>query len=251
MKITEISKNYFLDQVYTNTDNFLSRIESPEIFIVKNFYAKKDILNYRNEAHMKGLETPDSWHPCLDQCPDYHRIHNNYPKAHVKAIMHAYYNHGYYESNNALFNFFSEIFDIKNYLADEPKGSFLKNIPSELLIARVNLHNYPKGGGYQESHIDPVSRFAKIQTIVIASEYGKDFTSGGVYAEADKKYYVDPFTEIGDLVVLSPGITHGVEAIDPEVESINWKENSGRWMIMPIIIHSDYDSKDNVKPKSV
>ena len=86
MKIVEISKDKFLEEVYSDADQFLETIESPTIYIVKNFYAKEDILKFRNEAFDNGLKSEDSWHTCLDDCPDYHRIHNNYPKAHVKAI---------------------------------------------------------------------------------------------------------------------------------------------------------------------
>lgn len=254
MKLTSISKKDFLDLLYNDTDSFMSRIESPELFVVKNFFPKDEILTLRKKAFETGQKSEPSWHPCRDGCPDYHRIHDNYPKAYVKAIMHAYYYHGYYDTNDDLFDYFSEIFDMKNYLAGTPKGSYIKNIPSEFFISRVNMHNYPSGGGYQAQHVDPVSKFAKIQTIVQASEYEKDFFSGGVYGrmtEDGEKYYVDPHTEVGDLMVLSPNIIHGVEVIDPEKEEIDWNENSGRWMIMPIIIHSDHDSEHQVKPKEV
>tara|TARA_B110001452_G_scaffold101360_1_gene84097 strand:- start:3211 stop:3975 length:765 start_codon:yes stop_codon:yes gene_type:complete len=251
MKVNKIEKTEFLDLVYNNTDGFLKTLEAPEAFVVKQFYPKEDILKIRNDVYESGKKTEPSWHACFDECPDFHRIHNNYPQAYVKAIMHAYYHHGYYSSNDKLFDCFSEIFDLKNYLAGEPQGSYIKNIPSRFFIARVNVHNYPKGGGYQAQHIDPISKFAKIQTIVQASEFGNDFKSGGVYAklsEQGEKFYIDPHTEVGDLIVLSPSVLHGVGEIDAEIEEINWNENSGRWMIMPIIIHSDYESPDNVKP---
>ncbi|PIQ48571.1 MAG: hypothetical protein COW03_09300 [Cytophagales bacterium CG12_big_fil_rev_8_21_14_0_65_40_12] len=253
MKINILSKKEFLNSVYNNTEDFIERIEKPEAFIVKRFYNEDVITQIRNRTFENGQKSEPSWHPCFDGCPDFHRIHNNYPNAHVKAIMHAYYHHGYYESNDDLFEYFSEIFDIKNFLAGTPKGSYIKNIPSEFFIARVNIHNYPRGGGYQMPHVDPVSKFAKIQTIVQASKWQSDFSSGGVYACLEKdgtRFYIDPHTEVGDLIVLSPNIIHGVEEIDKE-ETIDWEINSGRWMIMPIIIHSDYESNMNVKPKEV
>lgn len=253
MKLNIISKDDFLDQIYHNTEEFLRRVEAFEAFVVKEFYPKEDILNFRNQAFQDGLNSEPSWHPCYDGCPDFHRIHDNYPKAHVKSIMHAFYRHGYYEHNNHIFDYFSEIFDVKNFLAGSEKGSYIKNIPSELYIARVNIHHYPKGGGYQMPHIDPVSKFAKIQTIIQASSYGEDYNYGGLYVceeKGGKKHFIDPHTSVGDLMVLSPNAIHGVEPVDEEC-SIDWQKNTGRWMVMPIIIHSDYESKTNVKPEEV
>ena len=253
MKVNIITKNDFLDLAYKNTESFYEKINLPEVFVVKGFYDKDKVLELRQKAFEWGFNSAPSWHPCVDGCPDYHRIHDNYPKAYVKAIMHAYYRHGYYDHNDDIFNFFSEIFDLKNFLAGFKSGTFIKNIPSQFQIARVNMHNYPRGGGYQAEHIDPVSKFATIQTIVQASEYGKDFKIGGVYARKEKdgeKFYLDSYTEVGDLMVLSPGIYHGVDPIDLDLP-LNWNSNDGRWMIMPIIINSDYDFPENIKPKKV
>lgn len=253
MKVNTITKLDFLELVYRNTEEFYLKINTPEVFVIKRFYDKDKILELRKKAFDWGGNTSPSWHPCLDGCPDYHRIHDNYPNAYVKAIMHAYYRQGYYDDNNELFDYFSEIFDLKNFLAGYKSGTFIKNIPSQFQIARVNIHNYPKGGGYQSEHIDPVSKFASIQTIVQASEYGKDFKTGGLYARKEKngeKFYLDSYTDVGDLMVLSPGINHGVDIIDSEAE-LNWNNNDGRWMIMPIIINSDYESPENIKPKAI
>ena len=253
MKVNIISKPEFLDLVYNHTDDLFEKINNPEVFIVKEFYKSSDIKNLRDQAFQWGIETEPSWHPCVDGCPDYHRIHDNYAQAHVKSKMHAYYYHGYYEKNNAIFDFFGEIFDLKNYLAGYEKGTFIKNIPSQNQIARVNFHNYPRGGGHQAEHIDPVSKFTTLQTLVQASQIGVDYTKGGLYAREapnSDKVYVDEHTAMGDLMILSPGIPHGVEQVDPEAE-INYSENSGRWIILPIIINSDYARPDNVKPKEV
>jgi len=253
MKLNVISKKEFEGLVYNETDELLSQIDKPEVFIVKKFYKDKDILEIRNATFQWGLNTEPSWHPCFDGIPDYHRIHDDNPQAYVKSKMHAFYYHGFYKENSKLFAFFSEIFKIKNFLAGYPENTFINNIPSQGQIARVNLHNYPIGGGHQREHIDPVSKFAKLQTIVQASVIGEDYFTGGLYARVHKnaeKFYIDPYTEIGDLMVLSPGIPHAVEDIDPNVEW-NWKINKGRWMVLPIIINSDYKSDTNIKPRQI
>jgi hypothetical protein len=242
MQLNVLSRNDFLKFFFEKTDSFMEKINGFEAFVVQKMYDRDEIKALRNSVFQKGLESEAGWHPLYDDCPDYHRLHDNYPQAYVKAKMHAFYHHGYYEANRALFDFFSDIFHMKNYLNHEEKDTYIKTIPSSGIVSRVNLQNYPKGGGYIAEHIDPVCKFAKIQTLIQASKYGEDFSSGGLYAKLNKdseKIFLDQYTDIGDLILISPGIIHGVDVIDPE-EEYNWKKNSGKWTILPIILNSDY-----------
>lgn len=253
MRVNEITRQEFIDLVYSRTSEFMSRINAPQAFVVKAFYDPRDILNFRETAFRGGLASEASWHPLHDGCPDYHRLHDNYPKAHVKQKMHAFYYHGWYPHNKAKFDFFAEIFAIKNFLGGYPEKEFMSNIPSDGFIARVNIHHYPKGGGYQAEHIDPVGKHAHIQTLVATSEFGKDYRQGGVYARAAagaEKSYLDPYLKPGDVLVMSPGIQHGVEFVDPDL-AYDWRSNDGRWMIVPLIVGSDYPNPQVTKPVEV
>jgi hypothetical protein len=254
MKINEIDKSAFLGMVYQNKDQFLSRINNSEIFIVKNFFDKEFCLQLRDETFNWGLFEGSSWHPFKDGCPDYHRLHDNYPNAYVKQKFHGFYRHNYYIKNNQIFNDFGEIFKLKNFLAGFEDYEFMNNIPSNGILPRFNVHHYPKGGGYQAEHIDPNGPFAQIQTLVIASQFGKDFHQGGVFArkgeDDDVKFYLDQFTEVGDLLVLSPAIPHGVEEIDPGLV-YSPDTNNGRWVFLPLFLFSDYPNEFNVKPKEI
>jgi hypothetical protein len=253
MRINEISKLEFLDLVRSRKDEFLHRISAPEAFIVKHFYPPEEILAFRSQTFEGGLTSKSSWHPLVDECPDYHRLHDNYPKAYVKQRLHAFYSHGWYSANKPKFDYFKEIFALKNFLAGFPSDEFLNNVPSDGYVARINVHHYPRGGGYQAEHIDPVGKHAQIQTLIAASQIGKDYDVGGVYGRAgsqDKPTYLDSYLSPGDLLVMSPGIRHGVASIDPEVP-YEWRTNDGRWMILPIIVSSDYPSSDGKKPIQV
>lgn len=253
MRVTEIARQDLVDLIYARPDEFMQRINSPEAFVVKAFYDAQQIRDFRNLAFQTGLSSEPSWHPLQDDCQDYHRLHDNYPKAHVKQKMHAFYYHSWYLHNKSRFDFFSDIFLIKNFLAGYPEREFLDNIPSDGYIARVNVHHYPKGGGYQAEHIDPVGKHAQIQTLIAASEFGKDYAKGGVFARpapgADKAY-LDPYLGLGDMLVMSPGIRHGVDPIDPE-QPYEWRTNDGRWMVLPLIVSSDYPNAPGTKPVQV
>jgi hypothetical protein len=168
--------------------------------------------------------------------------------------MHGFYFHPWYPANRPIFGFFREIFEIKNFLAGLPSDAFLDNIPSHGQVARVNVHHYPSGGGYQAEHIDPTGAHARIQTLVVASEMGRDFNEGGLYARerADAEpQYLDYGTGPGDLIVLSPGIQHGVAPVDPNRPDYAWRSNSGRWIIIPIIVATDYPEFHPPKPVQV
>jgi hypothetical protein len=253
MIINRITRNEFLEMFRDDRAGFMARIHKPEGFVVKQFYDGKFVLDLRARLYSQGLESEPSWHPLKDECPDYHRVHDNYKGAYVKSKMHAFYLHGWYEHNRQIFSAFREIFSIKNALGGYPENAFITNKPSEGIVARVLVHHYPSGGGYQEEHIDPVADFAKLQTIVAASQYGTDFRVGGLYAKERSdgdRYYVDPFAEPGDLILLSPGIHHGVAPVDP-IEPYDWRRAAGRWIIMPIVLHSDYAGTSVTRPRGV
>ena len=253
MQVNELGKRDFLDLVRSQTEEFMRRINEPQAFVVKRFYPAEDILRFRNDTFENGLATDPSWHPLVDGCPDYHRLHDNYPKAYVKQKLHAFYYHGWYSDNRPKFDYFNEIFALKNFLAGRPGDAFLNNVPSDGYVARINVHHYPRGGGYQAEHIDPMGAHAQIQTLVAASQLDKDYHQGGVFGRTDadaKPSYLDSYVSPGDLLVMSPGIRHGVQDIDPDAP-YEWRENHGRWMILPIIVSSDYPNPENKKPIQV
>jgi hypothetical protein len=250
--VNTIARDEFLDFAFGETDEFMRSIDANEAYVVKSFYPRDEILEFRRFAQEFAASQEPSWHPCLDGVPDYHRINDEYEKSWVKARMHSFYFHCFNEHAH-LFDRFKEIFELKNHLAGEPRDAYYDTIPSDGVISRVVSHQYPRGGGYLAEHIDPKNPFALIQTIVQASDVGTDFDEGGLYFRVDEDseaVLVDPHSEVGDLLVLSPGVRHGVAAIDPD-EDIDWGLERGRWMILPVVIRSDYDMDPETKPKAV
>lgn len=231
----------------------MARIHRPEIFIIKQFFPRAELLRMREEVFACGLKTDPSWHPLYDGCPDYHRIHNDYEKAYVKGKIHAFYRHGWYPKNASLFTYFREIFQMKCHLAGDTGTGRVTQVPSEGLIARITYHHYPCGGGYQAEHIDPHGTHARIQTLITASQFGADYGAGGLHARkiaGGEACFIDSYTALGDLVVMSPAIPHGVAPIDPH-KTLDWTSSCGRWTIIPLFVRSDYPHADNEKPKEV
>jgi len=239
--------------VFEAADELLARVDAGDAFVVSQFYDGADILELRNRVFARGQTTPPSWHPLVDGCPDYHRLHDNYPQAHVRSKMHGFYHHGFHPANDGLFAAFGEIFAIKNHLAGAPHDRHLRAVPSSGTVARVNLQHYPRGGGYIAEHRDPAAEYARVQTLIQASRPGVDFTTGGLFAcagDGAAPFAIDPLTEPGDLIVMSPAIRHGVAPIHPD-EPYAWTENSGKWTVIPIILASDMAAGPVERPRPV
>lgn len=223
-----------------------------EIFIVKEFIEPQTIDKIKKFCVEFSSKNESSWNACIDGCPDYHRIHNNYARAHVRSVQHAFYYHPWNANFNLITSFgrIGEVFELKARLMKKNATDFAKNIPSTGPIARIVCHQYPRGGGWQSQHIDPVTPFAKVQTIIQASSPGKDYLQGGVYVNDDKfgVLNIDALTDKGDLLLMSPGIKHGVSPIDQNAP-LDWSSENGRWIIMPIIINSDYEKDLSMKPR--
>jgi hypothetical protein len=251
--INTVERDEFLAFAHEETEEFMRSIDANEAYVVKSFYPREQVLAFRRFVEDFARASEPSWHPCLDGVPDYHRINDEYEKSWVKARMHSFYFHRFNE-NSAIFDQFKEIFALKNQLAGEGPDAYYDTVPSDGVISRVVSHQYPRGGGYLAEHIDPTSRFALIQTIIQASEVGSDFDEGGLYfreTEESDAVLVDPHSEIGDLLVLSPAVRHGVAPIDPDLPEVDWNLDRGRWMILPVVIRSDYNMDPETKPKSV
>jgi hypothetical protein len=249
MRITELTSEKW--QSLTSRPLEILKRVNEEVLIVKSYISEERIEEFKKFCLQFSKEHEATWTPCVDGCPDYHRIHNNYPNAYVPSVQHAFYFHPWNENSEKLKEF-QDIFSLKAALAEGEVNSFMTNLPSQGPIARLVCHQYPKGGGGQEEHIDPVSPFARVQTIIQASKPGADYFEGGLYVreKSGAKIDVDKCTEKGDLVVASPGIRHGVAPIDP-AEKLDWASTSGRWIIMPIIIYSDHIKDKSVRPLRV
>jgi hypothetical protein len=216
---------------------------------VEGFYPRERVLALRAYAQRLADREPPSWHPCLDGVPDYHRIVDEYPGSWVRSRMHAHIFHRF-NGNAELFSELRDVFKLKNVLAGEAEDAYLDAPPSAGVIARIAVNHYPQGGGYQAEHLDPTSRFARIQTIIQASDPGVDFKAGGLYVRVQEDadpVRIDPHTRMGDLMVLSPDIRHGVAPVDADAD-LDWSSPAGRWMIMPILVRSDYDADRADKP---
>ncbi len=248
--IRSISRTDFFDYVRSDRDGFMRSIDDLDVYIVKEYCPRGKVLAFREFLKSFAAAQEPSWHPCLDGVPDYHRINNEYPGSWVRARMHLFLFH-HFNEQRAIFEDFKDILELKNFLRGAPPDANFNTIPSDGVISRIVSQHYPAGGGYLTEHTDPYSDFALVQTIVQASDVGSDFKEGGLYLRPEagaEIIEIDPHSEMGDLMVLSPAVRHGITAIDPDRE-LDWSLDRGRFMILPIMISSDYNANPESKPR--
>lgn len=249
--IRTVSRQEWL-HISSDPKSLLLELESESIYIVKNYLTSQMCDLIRSECKYFADQTGATWYPLLKSCPDYYRIHNRYQNAHVQTVQNGWYFHTW----NDRFAWYlaipgvSELFQLKQKIGELADSSFLSNEADSGPVARIVIHRYPRGGGGQDEHRDPVSNFARCQTVIQLSAPGVDYESGGFFVRDSSGTVsnLDKLTGKGDLLVISPGLSHGVESIDPD-ENLDWNSSDGRWIMLPVILLSDHFSDTAERPR--
>ncbi len=168
---------------------------------------------------------------------NYHRININPELSSVKSINHLFRFFYWDQRTVAMATPFRRAMRLRNAisgLAPDYAGHDIQ----DGFISMPFVSHYPRGGGGMQEHRDPVSA-QQVVVIVNMSRYGVDFSHGGVYlvedSDLEKPVWIDPLVEPGDALLFHPQTTHGVAAIDPDVE-LDWDAPDGRWMFTSSLV---------------
>ena len=181
----------------------------------------------------------------LDRTPNFHRIIDKKitKKYSLYAIKHSYFLYNWNIKTKLEKNFKDGVYRHWRYvklLAGNNKFKFEKNIPSQNQIDRLQIVNYPHGGGELRDHVDP-RKNQRIVSGIIMSKKGIDFEKGGFYFrdKNNKKLNIEDQLEIGDAVIFYGSIVHGVDVVDNH-KKIDWKSYMGRWFVGVFVCDSDH-----------
>ena len=191
----------------------------------------------------------------LDGTPNFHRIIDKKitKKYSLYAIKHSYFFYNWNIKTKLEKKFKDGVYRhwryIK-YLAGNKKYAFENNIPSQLQIDRLQIVNYPIGGGELRDHVDP-RKNQRIVSGLIMSKIGEDFDKGGFYFrdKYNKKLNIENNLEIGDSVMFYGSIVHGVDTVDKH-KKLNWKSYVGRWFVGMFVNDSNH-VKDRITAKDL
>jgi len=239
-------------------------IDSKNIFFIKNIirkmYINGEAFILRN-ASKKNLKEKivklakhydkkqkSSFHKMYDGAPNFHRIIDKSitKKYSLYAIKHSYFFYNWNIKTKLEKEFKNGVYYHWRYiklLAGNNKYQYEKNIPSQNQIDRLQIVNYPNGGGELRDHVDP-RKNQRVVSGLIMSKKGIDFDSGGFFFrnKKNKKINIEDKLEIGDSVVFYGSIVHGVEAVDIN-KKLDWKSYKGRWFIGMFVNDSDHVAK--------
>ena len=250
LQIITISKNDFFEIKATEVKR---NVDSNVIYLIKNVIDRDVIKFIREEIEEWTLNEEQRWVPLDENCVNFHRINDDYEKSYVKTKAHTFYYNLWLKESEPIKNYFLEIFDFKRQITNFANLDYLHNKPIDGFVSRVIVHHYPIGGGYMEEHTDPVNIYNPVQTIIQASEKGKDYISGGLFVrdpESNEEIFVDDDFRIGDMIVFNPHIPHGVKPIDKNKET-DWKVKNGRYLIIPLSLRSDLIKNNEESPKGI
>jgi hypothetical protein len=206
---------------------------SGDVYILKQGFSEKFMRGISAKLHQHGKETQSSFHKMLDGCPDFHRaitpeLAKNYS---IRQIKHSFY---FFPWNNDPFNLFESLnkrWRIFKFLGGFPLVAYENNLPSEGVVDRIQISQYPTGVGELELHSDPYL-YQKMSIVGILSKRGVDYETGGAYILNSNKEKIDveKDLDIGDIYLVYPTVYHGVETIDKGSE-VDWSSFRGRWFM--------------------
>ncbi len=216
-----------------------------EAFIVRNA-AKKNLKKIILDlAKSYDKKQKPSFHKMLDGTPNFHRIIDKKitKKYSLYAIKHSYFFYNWNIKSKLEKDFKNEVYKHWRYikfLAGNNKFEYEKNIPSQEQIDRLQIVNYPHGGGELRDHVDP-RKNQRVVSGLIMSKKGIDFDKGGFYFrdKNNKKLNIEDKLEIGDSVIFYGSIVHGVEAVDKN-KKLDWNSYNGRWFVGMFVNESNH-----------
>ena len=169
----EVDKKIFIKniikKIYKDGEAFiLKKAASPNL--------RKIILDLAKYYDKK--EKP-SFHKMYDGTPNFHRIIDKEitKKYSLYAIKHSYFFYNWNLETKLEKDFKDSVYlhwRYIKYLAGNKKKQFEYNVPSDKQIDRLQIVNYPIGGGELRDHIDP-RKNQRIVSGLIMSKIGEDY----------------------------------------------------------------------------
>ncbi len=215
-------------------------VKKGDAYILKGALNPEEIQKITAYLTNIGRNSMPAYAELKEGSTDYFVVSNDDPLTHIRSIKQSFVFHPW---NQNIFNFFNklrDLFSIHSLMAGLEKEAFLHNTPKNDFINRLYIQCYPCGGGFLKEHRDPIGEHQLSTLVMQMSQKGKDYQQGGLYLRQknNEKYFVDDQMDIGDIIVYSVGIPHGVDPIDPATE-LDWLAFKGRWMLMPTVIKTD------------
>ncbi len=222
-------------------DNIVGSLYAGDSYIIKGVFAKDFMLEIRNKVHELWNQTPSSFHKMTEDCPNFHRVIDATVsgKYYANPLKHSYY---FFPWNRDSLNLFERIrkkWRLFKCLGGLDFDQYNSNTPKDGIIDRIQVVNYPSGGGKIDTHWDPYNGMKPVLSTYM-SKRGVDYQSGGFYLidQQDRVVDVEDHIDVGDMGFTFPTVAHGMAAVDPGIEP-DFQSMQGRWWLGMFSISSD------------
>lgn len=229
--ITELD---FRDACLAESVNTLrARVMDGHVYILKNCVSPSLISKLKEYLSRVGANSLPNYEQIKVGAPNSHRINYWDERAFVKGCFHQF---NFYPWNQDIFNLFHrflDIYKIRNRVNGLAADQYLRWNPSATVVPRLCFQFYPRAVGSLNAHIDPIDTHQLCVPSLVMSEFGVDFTSGGLFLESSKtsRIAVEQRASVGDVILFNAQIPHGVETIDEHADE-DWSSFRGRWMML-------------------
>lgn len=244
--LVEYEFDDFKEKILNPTDEFIDKITSSlysgDVYVIRNTLSKDTIEGIKEKVFNLGNTTPTSFSKIIEGAPNFHRkIDLETSKKYTyRANWHQHTFFRWNDDQFGLFKIADKYWPLLKILSGYSKDDFINNTPKDILVDRLFVNQYPRGGGFLEVHSDPYQTMKTIMCVKM-SEKGVDYTEGGLYFlnKEKEKINVEDKINIGDLYFSFPWVSHGIDPVDPDDKQVQWNNHKGRWLFLLSTLESN------------
>lgn len=229
-------RNEFID-LPVSSEEIMKKISDFEVLVLRNVFDAKEMTALKNRLAKYAEANAPQNPPIAPGAPNFYRLDKNPEKSTLKRISRAFSSFYWNELDIAGERpYLKALARLRNRLVGLADDYAFYGV-EDGHISSPTILQYPVGGGYLQSHVDPPSK-QKVVVVAILSERGVDYQSGGVYVEDPKgenRVLVDELMGPGDVYLMNPAARHGVAPIDPE-KTLDFDSSAGRWMMFSTLV---------------
>ena len=212
---------------------FTDSIYAGDAYIIKDVVDPKLLYEIRKKVLEWAKTREPGYQAMVEGAKDFYQVINEETskKYSIQPVRTSYFFFRWNDDPAKIFSATNHIWSLVKAFGGFGYDAYLHNTPKDGIVDRAQLAHYPPGVGMIPRHSDPFHNQKLILGLYL-SEYGKDFTEGGIYFvdKDDKDVLLEPEIQPGDAVIAYSTITHGVAKIDPH-KTPDWATIGGRWFL--------------------
>lgn len=208
--------------------NCITNLSNGYIFILKKSIGSKFLDNSKIKLNKFALENKPINPKIKSGIKNGFYISKNLDPKGYKTVDRSFYFFSWNQDKLKIYNKIIKIYKPLKILNGLSNNDLTKNLPSDGIIERLHIINYPANSGQISRHYDPVN-VSIFNFGLYATKYGEDYTGGGFFVlnNERKKIIIDKKINKTDVVLFFPSLIHGVN----KVTCTNKKKSDGRWFI--------------------